>query len=104
MTKDAQPTGHTVIALIIQAIIMLAGFNAWTGAAAATWYFIGREYAQAEYRLIEQYYEGKRSNLPSFAPLKDKRAWNKKSLTDFIYPMLVVYSVALAAKYCSLFN
>lgn len=85
---------HTLIALAIQLCTWLLGFGLWTGAAAGMWYFIGREYAQAEYRLIEQHYGGKRANMPVLAPLREARSWNVKSLLDWILPTLAVSVVA----------
>ena len=91
MTKHL---AHPVIALVIQAIIGLASGDWWTGAAAGSFYFVGREYAQAEYRNIEQNYGGRRSNMPYFGGL-ELRAWTLKGLTDFIYPSTAVIIVAL---------
>lgn len=85
---------HIQIALLIQLATVLAGFDAWAGAAAGAWYFIGREYAQAEYRLIEHYYGGKRANMPTLAPLRDARAWNRKSILDWVLPSVAVCIVA----------
>ena len=85
---------HIPIALVIQFCTYLLGFDLWAGAAAGMWYFIGREYAQAEYRLIEHYYGGKRANMPTFAPLKETRAWDKKSITDWVTPAIAVLVVA----------
>jgi hypothetical protein len=85
---------HPVIALVLQAIIGLACGNWWVGAAAGSFYFVGREYAQAEYRNIEQNYGGKRSNMPYWGGF-ERRAWTLKGLTDFIYPSVAVLIVAL---------
>ena len=85
---------HPVIALILQAVIGLACGDGWVGAAAGSFYFIGREYAQAEYRNIEANYGGKRSNMPYFGGI-EPRAWTLKGLTDFIYPSAAVVAVAL---------
>jgi hypothetical protein len=84
---------HIPIALLIQFILSFP-FGWWAGALAGTWYFIGREYAQAEYRLIEQYYEGKRDNLPTLAALKQKRAWTKKSVLDWVLPAIATTLLA----------
>lgn len=85
---------HPVIALVIQAIIGIITGDWVVGAAAGSFYFIGREYAQAEYRNIEQNYGGKRINMPYFGGL-ELRAWTLKGLLDFILPTVVV--VVLAA-------
>ena len=85
---------HPVIALVMQAIIGLTSGDWWTGAAAGSFYFIGREYAQAEYRNIEANYHGRRSLMPYFGGL-ESRAWTLKGLLDFILPSLTVTAVAL---------
>jgi hypothetical protein len=85
---------HPVIALVIQAIIGLASGDWWTGAAAGSFYFVGREYAQAEYRNIEANYHGRRSLMPYFGGL-EPRAWTLKGLLDWILPSLTVTAVAL---------
>jgi hypothetical protein len=84
---------HPVIALVLQAIIGIASGDWWAGAAAGSFYFIGREYAQAEYRNIEHNYGGFRRNMPYFGGL-ESRAWTIKGLLDFILPSLVCVFVA----------
>lgn len=85
---------HPVIALVLQAVIGLVSGDWWVGAAAGSFYFIGREYAQAEYRNIEQNYNGYRRNMPYFGGL-ESRAWTLKGLLDFILPSIAVVAVAL---------
>ena len=85
---------HPVIALVLQAIIGLISGDWWVGAAAGSCYFVGREYAQAEYRNIEANYGGKRANMPYWGGM-EPRAWTLKGLTDFIYPSVAVTVVAL---------
>lgn len=85
---------HPVIALVLQAIIGLVSGDWWTGAAAGSFYFAGREYAQAEYRAIEHFYDGRRANMPYFGGL-ESRAWTLKGLLDFILPSIAVTVVAL---------
>ena len=85
---------HPVIALVLQAIIGLASGDWWTGAAAGSFYFVGREYAQAEYRNIEHNYGGLRKNMPYFGGL-EPRAWTLKGVLDFVLPSIAVILVAL---------
>jgi hypothetical protein len=85
---------HPVIALVLQAIIGVISDDWWIGAAAGSFYFIGREYAQAEQRNIEANYGGRRANMPYWGGL-ELRAWTLKGLTDFIYPSTAVVIVAL---------
>lgn len=89
---------HPVIALVLQAIIGLVSGDWWVGAAAGSFYFIGREYAQAEYRNIEHYYGGRRANMPYWGGF-EPRAWTVKGLLDFILPTICVTLVALARNY-----
>ena len=85
---------HPVIALVIQAVIGLASGDWWTGAAAGSFYFVGREYAQAEYRNIEHFYGGFRRNMPWWGGI-EPQAWTLKGLLDWILPSLTVIAVAL---------
>jgi hypothetical protein len=48
-------------------------------------YYFGREMAQAEYRVIEQYY-GRRSKMPWYGAF-ERRAWNQKAILDFVLPI-----------------
>jgi len=83
---------HALIALLVQAIVaQFAGW--WTGAALAAGYFIGREFAQAEYRIIVTYCGGKRSAMPWWGGF-DPRAWNAKSLADWAAPAVAVCALA----------
>lgn len=89
---------HPVIALVLQAIIGLVSGDWWVGAAAGSFYFIGREYAQAEYRNIEHHYGGRRANMPFWGGF-EPRAWTLKGLLDFILPTICVTLLALARAY-----
>lgn len=82
---------HALIALFIQALVaQLAGW--WAGAAAGAAYFIGREYAQAEYRVIAAHYK-RREAMPWWGGF-EARAWTAKGLSDFILPTVAVCVVA----------
>jgi hypothetical protein len=89
---------HPIIAIVIQAAIALLTGNWWTGAAAGSFYFVGREYAQAEYRNIEHNYGGRRANMPYFGGL-EPRAWTLKGLLDWILPSLACVLVALCRSW-----
>ena len=69
---------HLLIALVVQAAIGLATGNWWTGAALGAGVFIGREHAQAEYKWIERYGQGRRANLPWWG-WADPRVWDVHS-------------------------
>lgn len=94
---------HVLVALAIQActagLALLLGLPLQAallvGAAAGMWKFIGREWAQAEYRAIEAFY-GKRERMPWHEPLHP-RNWTVKSMLDWIVPTVVVLTVAWLA-------
>jgi len=81
---------HIPLALLAQ--LLLSPFGLWLGAALASGYFLGREMAQAEYRVIEDFY-GKRANMPWYGSL-ERRAWTKKGMLDWILPAAAVILVA----------
>lgn len=82
---------HIPLAILIQ--FLLSFFGMWVGAAAATGYYLGREMAQAEYRVIEDFYDGKRANMPWWGAFQ-RRAWTKKGMLDWILPAAAVILVA----------
>lgn len=88
---------HPLIALVIQALFAAIVDDWWIGAAAGSFYFIGREYAQAEHRNISQNYDNKRTNMPYWGGF-EPRAWTLKGILDFVLPSGIVVIVALVAK------
>jgi hypothetical protein len=86
---------HTLIALGIQCVFILAVGDAVLGGVAGAWYFIGREVAQAEYRTIQRLPSRKREDMKWWGGL-DPRAWDKKALwCDVILPTVAVGAVAV---------
>lgn len=83
---------HIIPALLVQ--LLMSPFGWWLGALFAIGYYLGREMAQAEYRVINEYYGGKRANMPWWGAFKPK-AWTSKSLLDWVLPSLVVIAVAV---------
>jgi hypothetical protein len=77
---------HSTYALLFMAIIGLLTGNWFAGACVGSAFFVGREHAQAEYRVIEHFYEGKRANAPWYGGF-ERRAWNLKSILDFVLPI-----------------
>jgi len=75
---------HILPALAIQ--LLLSPFSWWAGVLFAAGYYIGREMAQAEYRVIQKFYDGKRANMPWYGGF-ERRAWNLKSILDFVLPI-----------------
>ena len=86
---------HTLIALALQAIIAIPSGNWWAGAAAGAFYFLGREFAQAEYRYIEAN-GGRRYQTPlrPEVAVLHPRWWNRKSVLDWLLPTAAVVAVA----------
>lgn len=90
---------HTIIALLVQALIGFSTKNWWAGAAIATGYFLGREFAQAEYRWIEQFGEGLRTNLPWWGAF-DPKVWPAlDQFTDWLGPLISTTIVARLATH-----
>jgi len=75
---------HILPALAMQ--LLLAPFSWWAGVLFAAGYYLGREMAQAEYRVIQNFYDGKRVNMPWYGAF-ERRAWNVKSISDFVLPI-----------------
>ena len=84
------PFEHVAIALGSTATGEALG-NCWAGASVGAAVFWGREQAQNEQRLIQQYYGNQRSNMPSMAGFYDLRAWDHHSVTDFVYPTVAAF-------------
>jgi hypothetical protein len=85
---------HIPLAILIQ--LLLSPFGWWLGALFAIGYYLGREMAQAEYRLIQKHYGGKRANMPWWGAFQ-RRAWDVKSILDWALPSLAVIIVAIVA-------
>jgi len=78
---------HSAYALLFMAIIGLLTGNWFAGACFGSAFFIAREHAQAEYRVIQTYYGSKRANMPWYGGF-ERRAWNLKSILDFVLPIV----------------
>lgn len=84
---------HSAYALLLMAIIGLLTGNWLAGAMLGVGFFLGREHAQAEYRVIEKFYDGRRIKMPWYGGF-ERRAWDVKSILDFVLP-IVATSVAV---------
>ncbi|CAB5194581.1 hypothetical protein UFOVP171_12 [uncultured Caudovirales phage] len=69
---------HLLIALVVQAAMGWLTGNWWAGAALMSGVLMGREHAQAEYKWIERYGQGRRANLPWWG-WADPRVWDVHS-------------------------
>jgi hypothetical protein len=88
---------HSFIAVVIQLIIFALTGNILAGSLAGVFFFIGREHAQAEYRNIEKNYDRRRRNMPWYGGV-EFRAWDVKSLLDWILPIVAVSIVEFLLK------
>ena len=91
---------HTIIALVMQAILGLLTGDWWIGAAFGAAFFLGREHAQAEERYIEAN-GGSRYHTP-VAPewaVFNLRWWDRDALLDWITPTVAVVAVALLSMH-----
>lgn len=89
---------HTIIALAIQMICAWFTADWWMGSAIGAAFYIGRELAQAEYRIIYTHYNRKRANAPWWCGF-DRRAWAAKDVMDFTLPAIAVLAVAILLEY-----
>lgn len=78
---------HGLIALGLTTVGWLFGYHHEAAMAVAVFY-MGREHAQAEYRTIYTNYGRKRANAPWWCGF-EPRAWDWKSLFDWIVPVVV---------------
>jgi hypothetical protein len=92
---------HPAYALLFMAIIGLLTNNWLAGACFGSAFFLGREHSQAEYRVIEHFYEGKRANMPWYGGF-ERRAWDLKSILDFVLPIIVTTIALLIIKFTGL--
>ena len=79
---------HVACALAVQATIGLLTDNWWAGASAGAFMFVGREYAQAAYRMAAAGVRG--GYLDPLRP----RWWNTDSVPDVVLPAAAVVAVA----------
>lgn len=92
---------HVAVALAHQIVVGLLTGNWWAGAALGSGIFIGREFAQAERRVLfahgwntlkEAHAQGK---YPELMAHNFKRYWDLDSLLDMVMPIVATVVVAL---------
>jgi hypothetical protein len=86
---------HSAYALLFMAIIGLLTGDWFAGACFGSAFFVGREHAQAEYRVIQKFYEGKRANMPWYGGF-EPRGWDIKSMLDWILPTVITMTIAIS--------
>lgn len=84
---DWTPLIHAAIAVAAQVLVGLLTGNWWLGGALACTWWIAREHTQAEYRWIERFGQGQRSNMPAYGGF-DLRVWDLASFLDLAVPTL----------------
>jgi hypothetical protein len=89
--------GHSAYALLFMVIIGLLTGNLFAGVCVGSAFFMGREHAQSEYRVIQKFYDGKRENMPWYGGF-EPRGWNKKSVLDFVLPIAATTIVFIIIK------
>ena len=90
---------HILLAFIIQAVFASLSRSWILGAGAASMWGISREITQAEYRWIERFGEGLRTNMPWWGGL-DLRVWGYVDpWLDWAAPMLVVFAIAYSIRW-----
>lgn len=82
---DFTPLLHAACAVLAQVLMGTLTGNWIYGAIAGIMFFIAREHTQAEYRWINKFGNGKRSNMPWWGGF-DPRVWDMASLQDFTVP------------------
>jgi hypothetical protein len=92
---------HSAYALLFMATIGMLIGNWFAGACFGAAFFLGREHAQAEYRVIQKFYDGKRANMPWYGGF-ELRGWNLKSILDFVLPIIVTTIALLIIKFIGL--
>jgi hypothetical protein len=88
---------HSAYSLLFMAIVGLLTSNWLAGAMLSIGFFLGREHAQAEYRVIQKFYEGKRANMPWYGGF-EPHGWDIKSILDFGLPIIVTTIALIVIK------
>ena len=87
--------GHLVLAIVLQMLVVRLCGSWFAGALVASAWAISREITQAEYRWIEIYGRGLRSNMPWWGGF-DLRVWNRLDpWLDWLLPTALVVGIAL---------
>lgn len=84
---------HALITMGLAALASNVGLHAEVAAMSAAFY-CGREHAQAEYRAIKSFYDGKRANSPWWCGF-ERRAWNAKAMVDWLGPVMVAVAAMM---------
>lgn len=88
---------HALITAIWCLIFLFTNIHPTFYALPAIWY-MGREFTQAEYRIIESKYDHKRANMPWYGGFMPE-AWTIKGVLDWVLPSLVALIFFLLKTY-----
>ena len=94
---NASNFAHAGYALAMMAVVWALTGNPLAGAMLGIGFFAGREHSQAEYKSIQQFYDGKRANMPDWAGFMP-RAWSKDAVLDLVFPIIAVSIVLLVLQ------
>lgn len=78
---------HVVITAAITIAAYFFGLHVYASLA-ATCFYMGREHAQAEQRVVSQHYGNKRANAPWWCGF-ERRAWTAKGILDWVLPVTI---------------
>ena len=76
---------HAIIAMAATAIAYSVDLHVYASLAVACFY-VGREHAQAEQRVISKHYGNKRADTPWWCGF-ERRAWTVKGVMDWLVPV-----------------
>lgn len=98
---DLTPLEHAGATVGTQLLVGVCTGNWWIGGLLGCCWFIAREHTQAEYRWIERFGQGLRTNMPWWGGF-DPKAWTWASVLDAAGPIVaaaLVYAAALEAVF-----
>ena len=78
---------HVIITAAITIAAYFLGLHVYASLAVVCFY-MGREHAQAEQRVISQHYSNKRANAPWWCGF-ERRAWTAKGILDWVLPVTI---------------
>lgn len=93
---DRTPLEHAAIAACIMAVIWFATNDTLAGAMAGSWFFLGREHSEAEYRWMDLHKTNRTGaeSIGAFSP----DVWTIGSLLDWIVPILTCTAIWALAR------
>jgi hypothetical protein len=92
---------HSLYAIAIQLVLYFVfSQSLFVGALVASAFFIAREFAQAEYRYVDEFLYGSRENGMRWWYIFNPAIWDKDSFFyDMLFPCVAVFSIYFGDKY-----